>query len=140
MTDLSRRALFSVFSPSPAAVPAPAPDSQVPRPAPAPTPAPSLPTDLPLPDLYTATLDRAEALRLLADLERHGTLESVAFKTATERTAIPWEPASLAPARLFVTGSEYRAVQLRYRFRGEPWTDTLVRTPTGDLRLVRARG
>ena len=45
--------------------------------------------------------------------------------------------ADLAAARRFLAGDEHRSVQLRYRFGGRVWSDTLMRLPSGKLKLVR---
>ena len=90
----------------------------------------------PLPDVFMTVLDREQAERILDDIEHHAELLQVMRKSAARDHAD--EPsADLALARCFLGDEAQRGLQLRYRFRGEVWTDTLMRLPSGKLRLVR---
>lgn len=90
----------------------------------------------PLPDVYMTVLEREQAERILDDIEHHAELLQVMRKAAATDHAE--EPnADIALARSFLADTAQRGVQLRYRFRGDVWTDTLMRLPSGKLRLVR---
>lgn len=90
----------------------------------------------PLPDVYMSVLEREDVDRLLHDIEHHGELLAVSLKSeAHDHAGDP--QADLALARRFLTDSAQRGLQLRYRFGGEVWTDTLMRLPSGAMRLVR---
>jgi hypothetical protein len=90
----------------------------------------------PLPDVFMSVLEVDEAARILADIERHAELLAVTLKSAAR--ALAAEPqADLEAAHCFLAGDDHRSVQLRYRFGGRVWSDTLMRLPSGKLKLVR---
>lgn len=90
----------------------------------------------PLPDVFMTVLEREQAERILDDIEHHAELLQVMRKSGARDLAE--EPsADIALARCFLGDETQRGLQLRYRFRGEVWTDTLMRLPSGKLRLVR---
>ena len=90
-----------------------------------------------LPDLQEAVLDDAVLSQLVADLETHATVLDVFLKGgATERTdarAVPLRDAVDA-----LRARSVRAVQVRYRYDGDEWRDTLMGGPAG-IRLVRMK-
>ena len=88
---------------------------------------------IPLAQLIAADLDAATLAALFADLALTE-IDEVLVKGAAEAHA---GGAGLAEAqRRLAEGA--RGIQIRYRWQGEAWWDTLVRTPTG-IRLVRSR-
>ena len=91
----------------------------------------------PLPELSEATLDEATVNTLLADLAAHAeVLDLLAKGGANDRAAdggIALSEVAEALARRSVRG-----VQIRYRFDGAEWRDTLLCHPNG-VRLVRMR-
>jgi hypothetical protein len=87
--------------------------------------------------IHEALLDEATVSQLFFDIDAAGELIDIAFKSPGARRAAPAPgAASLADAQRALTCGEVAAVQLRYRFRGEEWWDTLVRTGAG-VRLIR---
>jgi hypothetical protein len=91
-------------------------------------------TDIPLPSLQDAVLDDATLDQLFFDLEASAELCAVLVKGAPSEHAED-APLSLAGARETLRAGG-RAVQIRYRYGGAEWWDTLVPTP-GGTRLVR---
>jgi len=83
--------------------------------------------------LTTADLDPATLAALFADLEELTEIDEVLIKgTASSHAGV----AGLAQARLALD-SGARAIQIRYRWAGKAWLDTLMQTPNG-IRLVRS--
>jgi hypothetical protein len=86
--------------------------------------------------LQEAFLDDATVAQLFFDIAAAGELIDVTFKSLGARRATPGAGApSLAEAQRVLTSGD-AAVQVRYRFRGEEWWDTLIRVRTG-VRLIR---
>lgn len=83
--------------------------------------------------LTTADLDPSTLAALFADLEALTEIDEVLIKGATTSHA---GVAGLAQARLALEHGA-RAIQIRYRWAGQAWLDTLMRTPDG-VRLVRS--
>lgn len=83
--------------------------------------------------LTTADLDPATLAALFADLEELTEIDEVLIKGAASSHA---GVAGLAQARLALDNGA-RAIQIRYRWAGKAWLDTLIRTPNG-VRLVRS--
>lgn len=84
--------------------------------------------------LTTADLDPATLAALFADLADLTEIDEVLIKGATSSHA---GTAGLAEARLALDSGAARAIQIRYRWAGQAWLDTLMRTP-GGVRLVRS--
>ncbi len=89
----------------------------------------------PLPPMHEATLDDAGLDALMADLSGAAEVLEVRVKGGAERHA---QGAELGPALARLRRGEVRAVQVRYRFDGHDWFDSLWRIG-GDYRLVRMR-
>lgn len=87
------------------------------------------------PPLTEATLQAGEVASLLRDVEALGADLTVRVKRAATSyaDAAPLTTADVPPAL-----SAGCAVQLRYRFSGEAYVDTLLPLPTGAVRLFRA--
>jgi hypothetical protein len=84
-----------------------------------------------------AMLDAPTVRQLFFDIDAAGELVDIIYKSPGARRAEPVSgPPSLAEAQRVLTAGEVAAVQLRYRFHGEEWWDTLVRTGAG-VRLIR---
>lgn len=90
-----------------------------------------------LPDLHQATLDRFTLEQLFSDLEQHAEVSDVIPKF-TQRSYVPEGPITLAEARKLIFFHTARGVQIRYRYEGAEWWDTIMAAPEG-FRLVRIR-
>lgn len=91
----------------------------------------------PLPDLETGELDEHTIDRLFDDIARDAQLVAVLIKGGAEVLA-EGGGVSLSEAREKLRTRAVRGVQLRYRFGGEEWWDTLI-TTTDRVRIVRMR-
>ncbi len=90
---------------------------------------------LELPDLHEAELDEAGLRTLFHDIGTLAEVDEIRLKHGpTERTR-DRAPSPEAALELLLAG-DVRAVQIRYRHRGEAWCDTILATPTGH-RVVR---
>lgn len=90
-----------------------------------------------LPELCEGVLDPPTLQRLVADLEGLTEIQDVILKggefTMAERSAM-----SLGDAVELLWAGGTRGVQVRYGWKGECWTDTMLRLPNG-VRLVRMK-
>jgi len=89
----------------------------------------------PLPDLHDAVIDRATLWQLADDIESHTELLDVRQKGGAARRADPGDVALRDAFRALETGVVF-GVQVSYRFDGDEWRDTLMKTPQG-IRIVR---
>lgn len=88
---------------------------------------------IPLTRLTRADLDPETLEALFNDLSTQVEIDTVLIKgDTTTRAAV----GGLAEARKALADGA-RAIQIRYRWQGEGWFDTLMRT-AGGIRLVRA--
>lgn len=99
--------------------------------------------EIPLPPLQEAVLDEATLDQLFLDIAAAAALVSVSLKAgATARAGdLPRAGSGgdeLAVARRALGDGTALGVQIRYRFAGSAWCDTLLRLPSG-VRLVRVR-
>lgn len=105
------------------------------------TPAPDLPRPHgegpAVPPMWQATLDPAALAQLFTDLRAAAEVESVRGK-ADPRGYAPADALTLDAAHARLTAGELTGVQIRYRFDGHDWTDTVLRA-AGGFRLVRCR-
>jgi hypothetical protein len=90
---------------------------------------------IPLAELTTADLDAATLDELFADIANQTTVDEVLVKGAATAYA---GTSGLDEARSQFLGGA-RGLQIRYRWQGEAWWDTLVRLGDGRIRLVRTR-
>ncbi|MDP2304711.1 MAG: hypothetical protein Q8P18_01620 [Pseudomonadota bacterium] len=90
-----------------------------------------------LPDLHTAELDPPTFAALFDDLERHAEGLEVRIKGAATANAAEGT-VSLREAQELLAGGAVRGVQIRYRYAGAEWTDTLLRSATS-IRVVRMK-
>jgi hypothetical protein len=92
----------------------------------------------PLPDLNQALLDEAGLAELLSDIEACTEVTEIIPKQAAEGYVAENATLTLADARRMLAARAVRAVQIRYRYDGVDWWDTLMVLPEG-YRLVRIR-
>lgn len=95
----------------------------------------SAPT-LALPALQQAELDDATVAQLFSDVAQFAGILAVIPRAAT-RTLAPPPAMGLDEARAALLAGTIRGVQLRYRYDGREWTDTLLSAGPGRTRLVR---
>ena len=91
----------------------------------------------PVPPMWQADLDAGALEQLFADLTAAAEVLSVRGKGGAGRHASA-EPLTLASARERLASGGIAGVQIRYRFEGREWIDTLLRVGRG-CRLVRCR-
>jgi hypothetical protein len=85
-------------------------------------------------ELTEAVLDAATLDALFADLAAHADVLDVFVKGGPDRRAREGT-ADLTAARALLDG-EARGVQIRYRWDGDEWRDTVMRAP-GGFRVIR---
>lgn len=95
------------------------------------------PTDPPMPALEEGTLDAASLEALLRDVGACAELLEVILKGSARGHAAS-AGADLAAARDALTARGCRAAQLRYRYAGVEWWDTILVLPDG-WKVVRIR-
>ncbi|MFO1514468.1 MAG: hypothetical protein U1F83_16430 [Verrucomicrobiota bacterium] len=96
-------------------------------------------TDAPtLPELHSSSLDDAQVAQLLADIEVCTELTEILPKFAAQQRVPDTAAVTLTQAREWLTTRAVRGLQLRYRYDGADWWDTLMQD--GDrYRIVRIR-
>lgn len=90
----------------------------------------------PLPELTEGLLDPATLERLFADLEACAEVLEVLTKLGPQERVTGSVRPSLAEAHDLLRAGGVRGVQIRYRYQGQEWLDTLLVRPAGTL-LVR---
>jgi hypothetical protein len=90
----------------------------------------------PLPPVHIAEIDRATLADLFADVEALGEDLAIVLKHTAEGNVDAALAPSLEDAMRHLTRGTALGAQLRYRFRGAQWWDTVMSTPQG-FRLVR---
>ena len=90
-----------------------------------------------LSDLTRAELDPQLLDALLDDLTRHTQIMEVTVKGG-EFSRAEKAPVSLQEAIEALRGGRIRGVQVRYRWQGEEWLDTLLAN-AGQFRIVRLK-
>jgi hypothetical protein len=90
-----------------------------------------------LADLHEAILDAATLERLFQDLAFCTEIIEIIPRYA-RHLLVAEQTVSLDQARELLLSGEARGVQIRYRYEGAQWWDTLMRTPEG-VRIVRIR-
>lgn len=91
----------------------------------------------PVPLMVEGVIDRATLAQLATDLTAHATVVGVRAKGGVQAYADATE-LSLDTAVAQLAAGSVRAIQVRYRYDGFEWSDTILATPTG-FRVVRAR-
>jgi hypothetical protein len=100
------------------------------------TPAPQQ-SALSLPELQGALLDAATVRQLFEDIEHCTEVTEIIPKSAS-RTFVSETKITLADAREQLLSGQLKGMQIRYRYQGGDWWDTLL--PVEDrFRLVRIR-
>ena len=98
---------------------------------------PTFPDGPPVPLLVEGVIDATTLRQLFADLATAATMLGVQEKSAPTAYTSSTEPApDTALARLLAGVA--RAVQVRYRFAGHEWTDTIL-SVSGGFRVIRCR-
>lgn len=91
-----------------------------------------------LPELNMTLLDAAQVEQLLRDIEACTKITEIIPKYATRGHVPDTSAVTLAQARELLAARAVRGMQLRYRYEGADWWDTLMLV--GDqFRLVRIR-
>lgn len=91
-----------------------------------------------LPPLHTGTLDFSQVEHLLADIEACGDQIEVLPKYAAQQYVPATASVTLEQAYQLLASRAVRALQIRYRWEGADWWDTLM--VVGDqFRIVRIR-
>jgi hypothetical protein len=104
------------------------------------TPIPPPPEEAPLklPDLNMTLLDSAQVEQLFRDIEQCAQITEIIPKFAARGHVPETATDTLAEARELIATRAVRGLQLRYRYEGADWWDTLMLV--GDqFRLVRIR-
>lgn len=91
----------------------------------------------PVPLMVEGHIDPPTLTRLFADLESAAVVTGVREKGGPAEFAAAGELSAAAALDRLLAGTA-RAVQVRYRFDGHEWTDTIVAVPRG-FRVVRCR-
>ncbi len=91
----------------------------------------------PVPLMVEGVIDPPTLTRLFADLESAASVLGVREKGGPGAFAGADELSPAAALGRLLAGAA-RAVQVRYRFDGHEWTDTMLAVPTG-FRVVRCR-
>ena len=88
-----------------------------------------------LPSLQQAFLDAATLARLVSDIQGLTVVDEVLLKGGGASMAST-QRRTLAEAVDALQRGQVLGVQVRYRYQGQAWWDTLLRAPRG-IRLVR---
>ena len=92
----------------------------------------------PLPDLNTTLLDATQLEQLLRDIELCAQINEIIPKFAARGHVPDTASISLTQARELLASRAIRGLQLRYRYEGADWWDTVM--VVGDrFRVVRIR-
>ena len=75
----------------------------------------------PLPTLLQADWSRDQVLALFADLAAGAIVQQVQLRTTSSD-----QPVTLADAEASFVADQAKAIQVRYRFEGELWSDTII--------------
>lgn len=89
----------------------------------------------PLPSLQDAVLDAETLARLVSDIQGLAVVDEVLLKGGGASMAST-QRRTLAEAVDALQRGQVLGVQVRYRYQGQAWWDTLLRAPQG-IRLVR---
>ncbi len=94
--------------------------------------------EVPLPDLSEGWLDPDSLGQLILDIESLTEVIEVIVKGAPDQFASD-QTIALRQAFAMISTRTIQAMQLRYRWEGELWFDTVMWVPEG-LKVVRMRG
>ena len=90
-----------------------------------------------LPELHTGELDRATFDALISDLIAHAEVLDVLVKGSAEQHS-DGRPVPLLDAAAMLLRGAARGIQIRYRWDGAEWRDTLI-AQGGRVRIVRTQ-
>ncbi|MBN1205954.1 MAG: hypothetical protein JXB05_13640 [Myxococcaceae bacterium] len=93
------------------------------------------PERAPLPQLQETLLDAETLARLVSDIQNLTVVDEVLLKGGAAAMASS-QPLSFAQAVEALQQGRALGLQVRYRYQGKRWWDTLLRAP-GGVRLVR---
>ncbi len=96
----------------------------------------SIPPELPA--LHTTMLDFAQVEQLLTDIELCTQLQEIVPKYAAQGQVPETAQVTLAQARELLSARAVRGLQLRYRYEGADWWDTVM-VLGEQFRVVRIR-
>jgi hypothetical protein len=96
------------------------------------------PTPPALPELHTTLLDLSQVAQLLADIEACTELVEILPKYGPQVQVPDSAGMTLTEARTLLAARSVRGLQLRYRFDGADWWDTLM-VAGEHFRVVRIR-
>lgn len=88
-------------------------------------------------ELTTSTLDPATLATLFSDIAAHTEVIEIFAKAGAESHAGSTR-LTLDTAQSLLLSGKVRGIQLRYRYQGDEWWDTLINTPAG-VRIVRVK-
>ncbi|MCL4196461.1 MAG: hypothetical protein KJZ69_03120 [Phycisphaerales bacterium] len=94
--------------------------------------------DQPLPPMSEALLDDEQLAALFDDLRRLVRIDGIVIKAGRGRADDTARPQRLEEAHAMLAQRMVRGVQIRYRYDGAAWCDTLMPVAQG-IRLVRIR-
>lgn len=89
--------------------------------------------DSPLPEILQAEWDHDQLMALFSDLDAGAEVRHVQLRTESTDSSV-----TLAEARAAFLSGQARAIQVRYEFEGELWSDTIL---PGDptTKIIRSR-
>ena len=93
--------------------------------------------ELPLPDLHQSEVSEETLKQLFTDVGLHAEIHEIIPKHAPGYVADNPESLQLDEAFAGLVSREFRGLQLRYRYDGKTWWDTLMPIPGGLYRIVR---
>ncbi|MCC6234953.1 MAG: hypothetical protein IT580_20080 [Verrucomicrobiales bacterium] len=99
-------------------------------------PQPDIPPPAPL--LTEGLVDEALLLRLVADLESCAEILEILAKSGPSTMSESGSRLGMREAFHLLTQRRLRALQVRYRYQGEEWWDSILALPVG-FRVVRIR-
>jgi hypothetical protein len=91
-----------------------------------------------LPALHATTLEFAQVEQLLTDIEVCTELQEILPKYAAQGHVLETAQVTLAQARELLSARAVRGLQLRYRYEGADWWDTVM-VLGEQFRVVRIR-
>ena len=91
----------------------------------------------PLPDLHQSEIDEETLAQLFTDVGTHAQIIEIIPKHAPGYVEENPAPLQLDQAYQLLTSHAVRGLQLRYRYDGKTWWDTLMPLPGGLFRVVR---
>lgn len=89
------------------------------------------------PDLWQADWQPEQVLALFADLAMGADVQHVQIRCPGEH-GVDDRAATLGEAQAMFAEGQAQAIQIRYRFEGESWSDTIMPAP-GHASVIRCR-